>query len=177
MSNVLTLDSAGNVYVLGDSSHTQDEYTDMVTIKYDTDGNRKWMAQYRTSRKKWIFPKSIALGEAGTVCILGSEAPRTYGPGYPPNDTLDSMKKAEFITVKYDADGKELWRAKYKDPEGRVIITHYIVVDARANVYVIGSVLLDALVIMYDSDGNEQWVRQLKDPSHLAKLIAELKMR
>ncbi|NIP24599.1 MAG: hypothetical protein GWN67_09765 [Phycisphaerae bacterium] len=176
-SNVLTLDKAGNVYVLGDSSHTQNEYTDMVTIKYDTDGNRKWMAQYRTSGKKLIFPKSIALGEAGTVCILGNEKPRTYGAGYPPNDTLDSMKKAEFITVKYDADGKELWRAKYKNPEGSVIITHYIVVGARGNVYVIGSVLLDALVIMYDSNGNEQWVRQLKDPSQLAKLIAEVKMQ
>ncbi len=172
-SKLVAVDPTGGIYVVG-TVRKQDEYSDMVTIKYDPNGERLWVANYRTSGDKAIGPTSIELTQRSGVCVLGSEQPRTRGAGYPPNDTIEAMKKTEFVVVNYDSQGEELWRAKYKGPEGQVIIPHRLAVDAKNNVYVVGSVLLDTFVIMYDSNGNQQWVRQLKTPSELVKLLSQL---
>lgn len=179
-ADILRVDSGGNVYVVGHSNGTKGEYTEMVTIKYDRSGNQKWETHYETSGNKWIFARSMILAEAGSIYIFALESPKTKSnsfsdPSSASSNEIEKMKQREFVTVKYSNGGKELWRARYKNPEGRVIRSHYMARDVKDNVYVIGSVLLDPLVIMYDANGNQQWVRQLKNESELAKFLSGLK--
>jgi len=42
----VVVDSAGNAYVTGDSESTAGNYTDFMTIKYDTNGNMEWLDRY-----------------------------------------------------------------------------------------------------------------------------------
>jgi hypothetical protein len=179
-ADILRVDSGGSVYVVGDSWGTKDEYTEMVTIKYDSNGHQKWEVHYETSGNKWIFPRSMVLAEAGSIYILANESPKTKSNSFSDHssaasDEIERMKKREFVIVKYDSGGKELWRARYKDPEGREIGSCYLAMDGKDNVYVIGSVLLEPLVIMYDANGKQQWIRQLKNESELAKFLSGLK--
>jgi hypothetical protein len=176
-ATVVNVQVASSGCVVAGYSHEEGEYSGMVTIKYGPGGKPEWVAEYPTSTWKNIFPHSIEFADTGSVHVLAWEMPKTSGRGYPPEDTIEMMKKREFVTVKYNTEGRELWRAKYKGPEGQVISPHRLVVDAKNNVYVVGSVWLDAFVIMYDSNGNQQWVRQLKSPSELAKFLSELSLK
>jgi hypothetical protein len=176
-ARVVNVQVAGDGCVVAGSSRKEDEYSGMVTIKYDAGGKAEWVADYPTSTWKHIFPHSIEFADTGNVHVFAWEMPKTSGRGYPPEDTIEKMKKREFVVVSYDGNGKELWRGKHKGTEGQVIVPHRLVVDVEGNVYVIGSVLLDALVIMYDTSGDKQWVRQLKSPSELAKFLSELSLK
>ena len=145
----LAVDAAGNVYVTG-SSAGSDTGDDFATVKYDAGGNQLWVARYNGPGNRYDNPSAFALDAAGNVYVTG----RSEG-----SDTGD-----DYATVKYDADGNELWVARYNGPGNGGDGSYALAVDAAGNVYVTGASLgldkrsSDYATVKYDAGGNQLWV-------------------
>ncbi|MFQ6103256.1 MAG: SBBP repeat-containing protein [Candidatus Glassbacteria bacterium] len=141
----IAVDPDENVYVTGSSlgDTTSKDYT---TIKYDCDGNELWSVTYNGPANKNDGAKAIAIDYNGNVCITGSsESDET---GY------------DFVTVKYDSAGNELWTARRDGPGNGHDYAFDVIVDENGYVYVTGqtsNLSTDFLTVKYDPDGNELW--------------------
>ncbi|GAJ19233.1 unnamed protein product, partial [marine sediment metagenome] len=118
--------------------------------KYDTNGNQKWVVRYQGSRRRTVTANAIAVDQAGNVCVTGYMSTSVW-------DTHSvgeaSSIKGQFVTLKYDADGREQWIAKYTGPEGHEVWTYDLIIDTQGNIYVMGFVGSEALIIKYDATG------------------------
>lgn len=132
----IAVDGDGNVYVTGRSSAVVSEFEgdyDFATVKYDTDGNQKWVTRYGTLEGIHDIPAGIAVDGLGNVYVAGGSTGDTF--------CLNST------VIKYDADGNCIWTRRFDGG------AYAIALDDSANVYVTGTV-----TIKYDSDGNRKWV-------------------
>jgi hypothetical protein len=128
----VAVDEAGNVYVTGYSvGYVQSwlwDYHDFATLKYDSMGNRIWVARYQGLAS---FPfndekaEALALDESGNVYVTGSSS--TY-----------LFQNANWATVKYGPQGQEIWAAFYEGPLPGYDAATSIALDAEDNVYVTG---------------------------------------
>jgi hypothetical protein len=150
----IAVDSAGNVYVTGESfgSGTDKDY---ATIKYDPTGTELWVARYNGLDNASDSALAIAIDAGGNVYVTGqsmSSATADY----------------DYATVKYDSNGAELWVARYNGLDG-YDSAKSIAVDAGGDVYVTGvssSVdfsgnylwYADYATVKYDAAGQELWV-------------------
>ncbi|MCG3161085.1 MAG: hypothetical protein JMDDDDMK_02203 [Acidobacteria bacterium] len=163
----IALDNNGNVYVTGKSKSPGFlPAADYLTIKYDANGNEQWVARYSGGRPLPDEAWAIAVDAAGGVYVTGG----SWG-----EDT-----SLDYITIKYGADGKQQWLARYNGPGDGVDIATSIALDSSSNVYVTGlsggaNSSTDYATIKYDSNGVEQWVRRFngdKNASDVAKDLA-----
>jgi len=142
----LCLDSQGNIYVTGyvDTDSTQEDY---VTIKYNTDGEELWNAQYN-------YPSEWSRDYAQLITVDGDGF--VYVSGY--SDTDDE----DYLTIKYNPDGELLWTATLDGPSSSDDKPADLAVDACGNVYITGywrsSTYTDYATVKYDVDGNQCWV-------------------
>lgn len=150
IATAMTVDAEGNVYVTG-SSPGSDYFYGYLTIKYDTDGNRLWTAFYPGPNNYEDRPSAIAVDRLGNVYVTGKS-----GISY------DSM---DFLTVKYNSNGDQLWIARYNGTGNGIDEAIGIAVDCSANVYITGASMgmdkiSDIVTIKYDSTGNEEWIER-----------------
>jgi uncharacterized delta-60 repeat protein len=122
--NGMAVDGLGNVYVTGQSTGI-DTNADMATVKYDSaTGDELWVARYDDPANDFDYALAIALDSSGNVYVTGG----VYG----------SAATENYGTVKYDANGNELWVAMYNGPEDSWDWAQAITVDSSGNVYVTG---------------------------------------
>ncbi len=148
----MAVDGNGNVYVTGYSyslptSGNSRSY-DIVTLKYDTEGNLLWTKRYGHRDAYDDAPRSLKIDAAGNV----------YVAGY----SWDEGLFADYVTLKYDTDGNLVWAKRFSTAQGES--AYEVEVDSAGNVYVTGTALNsvagqseDILTIKYDSAGNELW--------------------
>lgn len=149
--NAIAVDAAGNVYVTG---HSEGVGTgrDYATIKYDPNGNEVWVARYNRQGNVNEHAMAIALDIDGNVYVTGGSGEST----------------GDYATIKYDADGHELWAAVYNGPGNDSDDANAIGVDSGGNVYVTGrsiglAAVAEYATIKYDPNGNELWVARHAD--------------
>ena len=155
-ARAMAIDNTGNVYVTGESGADSTGY-DFVTIKYDPDGNEVWVARYNGPDNDWDAARAVAIDESGNVYVTG--------------ESVRSETDWDFATIKYDADGNEVWVARYNGPDDGWDVAHAVAVDAFGNVYVTGeswgvSTLQDYATIKYDPNGSEVWVARYNGPGN-----------
>jgi len=164
--NALFVDPKGNVYVTGNSGPEGGPY-DYVTVKYDRDGNELWVARYSSPGNADDQAKALVVDRWGNVYVAG---------------TSWTQETADYVTVKYDPDGNELWVARYPGTEDSNAYVAAIALDVSRkvqNVYVTGgswtaSGGYDYATIKYDPDGNELWVAIYNSPGDLGDYPAGL---
>jgi len=156
----------GNVYVTGWSYNGQSSaggtHFDYVTIAYDPQGNELWVARYNGPVDYFDMPAAMAVDESsGNVYVTG----HSIGGG---------ATSIDYATVAYDADGNELWVARYDGPGNRWDYGRDITVGPSEIVYVTGESNADGTnfnydyaTIAYDSSGNELWVTRHDGPGNL----------
>ena len=161
-AKAIAVDDAGNVYVTG-SSCTQDDdsgnciASEYVTIKYGSRGNQLWAATYSGPGNGTDEPMAIAVDGTGNVYVTGA----SWGDG-----TL-----SDYATIKYDANGNQLWPARYDGPGSGNDRATALVLDGDGNVYVTGESQgnngdLDYATIMYDTNGNQRCLARYDGPAN-----------
>ncbi len=161
-ARALTLDGAGNVYVTGRSSVTPGGpgLYDYVTIKYDALGNQLWIRRYNGPAGGSDSATALALDADGNAYVTGSSDASRTSPSNP-----------DYATVKYDAEGNELWVARYNGPGDGGDSATALALDGTGGVYVTGTSAgpgagLDYATVKYDAEGNELWVARYDGPNN-----------
>ncbi|MCI0693924.1 SBBP repeat-containing protein [candidate division KSB1 bacterium] len=140
----VTVDNHSNVYVTGRSKGISTDF-DYATIKYDHVGVQQWAARYNAAANLMDEATALAVDDAGNVYVTGR--------------STSFESNSDFVTIKYDRFGVELWVARYKNQDRFSGGAKAIAIDDSGNVYVTGrGGLSDYLTIKYDSAGMEQWV-------------------
>jgi len=147
----LVLGRDGSVYVVGRSMGGYTSY-DILTIKYDSDGNEQWVRRYDGEVSHDDRGFCIAADDRGAVCFGG------WSPG----------SQWDYVTIQYDEDGNEEWVAIYDGPASGYDLVYGIGIDSDGNVCVTGASAesgtdisnfdYDYVTIKYDSLGNQLWL-------------------
>jgi uncharacterized delta-60 repeat protein len=109
----------------------------------------EWVRRYDGPGNYYDTARAMAIDSSGNIYVTGDG----YGNG----------TACDYVTIKYDPDGNELWRNTYNGPGSRVDNPFDIVLDSSDNVYVTGGSDVfhyndDFTTIKYDQDGNQLWV-------------------
>jgi N-acetylneuraminic acid mutarotase len=156
-AKALAVDPSGNVYVTGTSGGIGTNNFDIATVKYDTKGNQLWVATYNGPGNSEDDGQGIAVDASGNVYVTG--------------DSIGSGTAYDYVTIKYDANGNQLWAARYDDPSNGNDYARSVVVDPLGNVYVTGDSQgngtgQDYATIKYDANGNQLWVARYNGPGN-----------
>ena len=150
----MCIDDQGNVYITGGSRGDVTSW-DVATIKYDTNGNQLWVASYEGPANDEDWGEDLAVDDQGNVYVVGGSI--GVDSGY------------DCITLKYDADGNQIWMKRYNGPANNDDEGRSLALDAQANVYVTGystAASWDYTTIKYDTNGNPLWVTRYDGPDH-----------
>ena len=147
-AQAIALDRWGNVYVTGFSDGGGTGY-DYATIKYNSAGQKEWVARYNGPGNDGDLAQAIAVDDSGNVYVTGFSV--GSGTGF------------DYATIKYNSAGHEQWAARYNGPGNDFDEGLAIAVDTSGNVYVTGEswdpgTKTDYATIKYNSAGQEQWV-------------------
>jgi len=125
-ATAIAVDGQGNIFVTGTSYHTFYNY-DVATIKYNPDGQLLWVRRYNGPDKTLVdLANALALDQAGNVYVTGA--------------TETWTGSANYLTLKYSADGKRLWVRSYNGPGPGAPGDHAlaVAVNNQGNVYITG---------------------------------------
>lgn len=142
----ICVDGSGNVYVTGYSKGLN-SFLDCVTIKYSPSGEALWTARYNGKGNDDDVSTSIMIDGLGNVYVAG------YSVG--------SSTSEDFMIIKYNSAGSELWKAFY-DFTGDIDIAYSMCFDNEGNIIVSGSSIGDGTqedyaTVKYSPAGDEIW--------------------
>lgn len=158
-ARAITVDGSGNIYVTGSSAgNGAEDGQDIATIKYDTNGNELWVARFNSPINSADVGFDIAVDASQNVYVTGLS-----------NSEPD--ENGDYITVKYDANGNELWVARYNGTANGEDVATSLALDAAGNVYVTGRSMetgtgFDLTTIKYNTTGVQQWIAKYNGPAN-----------
>jgi hypothetical protein len=120
----LVLDNLGNIFISG-ISYNSDKNTDIVTIKYDTDGNQLWLVRYNGPDNHYDIFRNIEIDQKNNIYIAG----RSYS-----NKTY-----YDFLLLKYNSNGVEQWSKTYNGNKNDYDYASKLKLDRYNNIYFIGT--------------------------------------
>jgi hypothetical protein len=123
ITNDMVVDTWGNVFVTGSSDYNGLSL-DYATVKYDGDGNEIWVARYNGTANGEDVARNVGMDSYGNLYVSGWS--RGNGVRY------------DYTTIKYDADGNQLWAARYDGPASGHDKVYAMAVDGMGNAYVTG---------------------------------------
>jgi uncharacterized delta-60 repeat protein len=149
-ATAIALDSEGNIYVTGGSTGNE-THSDYTTIKYNSDGTELWVQRYNGTDNYYDAVFSMAVDSNNNIYVTGVSS--------------GSGKYSDYLTIKYNSSGAQLWVRSYNGPSNYVDEAHAVAVDIEGNVYVTGyswgnATDYDYATIKYNSDGAHQWVKR-----------------
>lgn len=128
-------------------------------------------AQSQAEQAKETWVRHYASGLAPTVDVAVDIAVDTMGNVYLTGYTTQYETGADFLTIKYDPRGNQLWSKRYNRANADDDKPVALAVAADGNIYVTGTSgsvesARDFTTIKYDSEGAQQWVKYYNGPSN-----------
>lgn len=163
-ANGLTINSAGSLFVIGQTSgalkgQTNAGMIDAFLRRYDPAGVEVWTRQFGSNERD--IPKGVTLDDAGNVYVVG----QTFGslPGQTSAGGWDAFLR------KYTPTGDEAWTRQFGGGGGESAAS--VKVDKAGNAYVVGGTRAalpgqknigdyDSFIVKLDPTGADVWVRQ-----------------
>jgi hypothetical protein len=140
-------DNQGYIYITGTYATTSNGL-DYKTIKFDQQGNVKWIATFDNTAHQDDIANAIAVDYNGNVYVTGK--------------TFNSLGNYDYCTIKYDSLGTSQW-TKYYDNKYFDEATS-ITVDNLSNVYITGTsnniANKDFATIGYSKTGVLLWTKR-----------------
>ncbi len=145
----ITSDAHKNIYVIGFGVGNDTTY-DFITIKYDSNGNEKYVALFSPEVKSNDQAKAIAVDSTGNVYVVGSSR-------------LIGSENTNIVIVKYNSVGAEEWYRTYDAPMSEDDKANSITIDHLGDVYITGKTVgddlsYDYITIKYSSNGDLVWM-------------------
>jgi hypothetical protein len=146
----VTVDASGNVYVTGYFS-LSNNYTDMITIKYDAAGNQQWATPFNGVNNGSDEGDAIILDGTGNLYVCGK------------GNENQSSGLSDIVTIKYNCSaGAQQWLRAYDAGVSDNDYGRAITLDQAGNVIVTGQsfytgLWFDIATIKYDAAGTQQW--------------------
>jgi uncharacterized delta-60 repeat protein len=154
-ARAIATDNNNNIYVTGESRGTVSG-NDYATIKYDTNGNRIWVARYNGPGNSDDSALAIAIDDEDIIYVTGGS--------YASDGAWD------YATIKYAPDSNiPVWVVRYNGPGNDEDIARAIAIDRDNNIYVTGESIgsgtyYDYATVKYGPNGNEIWVERYNGP-------------
>jgi len=153
-ASALILDASGNVYVTG-TCISESFNADFTTIKYYPNGETAWVRTYNGPDNNSDIAVALKVDVSGNV----------YVSGYSFYDSTS----ADYLTIKYDSGGSQLWTRRYNGTGNLPDWVRAMSLDSFGNIYVTGTsydltTLDDYVTVKYDHDGDTSWVRRYNGP-------------
>jgi uncharacterized delta-60 repeat protein len=144
----LVVDGSGNVYVTG-ASWGGTSALDIATVKYDADGQQEWAVRFNSPDNFNDSGSAIAVDTNGNVYVTGA--------------SVVGANNSDFITIKYNSSGTQLWAHRYDGPGHAYDEAVAIAVDSAGRAYVTGTSSqsnghTDFATIKYETNGTPLWV-------------------
>jgi hypothetical protein len=142
----LAVDDLGSAYVVGESAGA------IVVIKYSADGDPLWVRY--SDEAGTDAAVAAAWDSQGYLLVTGKSSMATSSP-----------EDFDIVTVKYRADGAEVWTRRYSGTDGGQDTPSGLALDGEGSVYIVGQSDRhatypfdpDILLLKYDSYGNLVW--------------------
>jgi len=146
----LSIDKTNNVYVTGSFRYSRTKY-DVVTTKYNPDGEVQWTVVYDGPAEDNDWAEDIAVDDAGNVFVAGCS--KGIETDY------------DYAVIKYDSSGEQQWGRRYNGLANESDSPSSIAVDGLGNVYVTGrnsrgSYNTYCTTIKYSSSGDQLWINE-----------------
>jgi hypothetical protein len=138
----LVIDDQNNIYITGFTANSVSANRNIVTIKYSSSGDSLWVRHFAGAGNGNDEGKAITLDESGNV----------YVTGYSTTSGTDK----DYLTIKYDNNGNEIWVRNSGYSPSIQNIAYDIAVDNQGNVFVTGNMNF-FLTLKYNSDGDLKW--------------------
>jgi len=137
----IAIDATGNIYVIGSRYDLSRLYHRYGTLaKYNRAGMELWSTAFdSTDSEGHSLPTALGVDRFGNVYVTGAS------------------NSADFVTIKYDADGKVLWKARENPGLQSFNGATAMASDDSGNIYVAGVADGDGVTLKYDSAGIKQW--------------------
>jgi hypothetical protein len=179
----MTLDGAGNIYVLGVSANSNGG-TGYVAVKYAANGTQVWAARYDSTNFHTAAATGFALDSGNAVVVTGNAVTVKYDANgnlvwtAPYNGTGISVDSGQnsyltgvagnFTTMKLSPAGSNIWSETWTY-EGLQNLSQQIAVDSQTNVYAAGletelnsrTAYQCVGVLKYDLNGNQLWTNNI----------------
>jgi uncharacterized delta-60 repeat protein len=143
----IAVDGHGNIFVAGSVFNTERQNSDFAVLKYSPLGQLLWKRTYDSGGEDRVT--NMAADRSGFIAVTGS--------------TKKSGQLADFLTVKFDTEGRILWS---QSTNGGVDETpNDVALDSLGRVIVVGlskqSSSSDGFAVAYSAQGEQLWmVRQ-----------------
>jgi DNA-binding SARP family transcriptional activator len=157
----IAVDSAGNVYVTGESDggkgHGTDRLSglDIATIKYDRNGKEQWVRRYAGPADGRDSGHKIAVDRAGGVFVFG----QSWN-----GNASQSGGEFDLVTIKYSPTGTEQWVRRYPGANS-LLAAADLVVTTSGEACITGSVsdtngTGSLLTLKFSSAGEIVWEKR-----------------
>lgn len=151
----LVIDSNDDIYVSG-TSESATSGSDFMLLKFDANGDFVWEDLFDGSGNGTDYSSAF-----GTLAIDAED--NIYLAGF--SWSADGLY--EFMTIRYDGDGNQVWKQAYRGPNASIPNSYgwALEVSDAGDVYVAGDAAnlngdFDYTLVKYDSEGNFVWDAQ-----------------
>jgi len=124
VAKAMAIDKSGNVYATGVINQTGGTIDSIATIKFDRNGVFKWAMKFSNGYYGLDEPSAIIVDSLGYIYVACQSS-------YSYNEN--------FVTIKYDSLGNEIWVARYNHSLNSSDYANSISLDNVGNIYVSGS--------------------------------------
>lgn len=141
----IKIDASANIFITGYTTG-YDGYTDIVTRKYDTDGNVLWTVLEDGNDDLDARGSGIEIDSYGNACVTGY--------------VTSVLGMADIAVLKYDRSGNLMWSQFYNGSGNSADKAFGIAVDDEDNIIIGGYITNDnedCGIIKYNANGHLLW--------------------